>query len=191
MASYPSHFVLSKAVRVVRFLLVTIASVAPSLAAKEDEVIEKKPNIIVIMTDEHNLKTLGCYRDLLGDEQAYPWGPGVNMETPNMDSLASGGGAIFSNFYSVAPTCTAARGSFLTGTYSNTHGAFINDKPMHGTSISFAQVLKEKLGYHTSYIGKFHLNGSVKDPTSFGSPRNRSFGFDETKYLWNAGIGHI
>jgi hypothetical protein len=92
MASYPSHFVLSKAVRVVRFLLVTIASVAPSLAAKEDEVIEKKPNIIVIMTDEHNLKTLGCYRDLLGDEQAYPWGPGVNMETPNMDSLASGGG---------------------------------------------------------------------------------------------------
>jgi hypothetical protein len=98
LASYPSHFVLSKAVRVVRFLLVTIASVAPSLAAKEDEVIEKKPNIIVIMTDEHNLKTLGCYRDLLGDEQAYPWGPGVNMETPNMDSLASGGGLYFPTF---------------------------------------------------------------------------------------------
>jgi len=66
--------------------------VAPSLAAKEDEVIEKKPNIIVIMTDEHNLKTLGCYRDLLGDEQAYPWGPGVNIETPYIDSFACEGG---------------------------------------------------------------------------------------------------
>ena len=182
MASYPRHFVISKAVRVLCFLLVNIAS----LAAKEDEVIEKKPNIIVIMTDEHNLKTLGCYRDLLGDEQAYPWGPGVNVETPNIDSLANGG-AIFSNFYSVSPTCTPARGSFLTGTYPNTHGAYENDKPLHGTSISFAQVLKEKLGYHTSYIGKFHLNGKGKNPTSFGSPRNRSFGFDETKYLWNRG----
>ena len=32
------------------------------------------PNVLVIMTDEHNFRTLGCYREQLPQEQAYPWG---------------------------------------------------------------------------------------------------------------------
>mmetsp|Transcript_25627 Transcript_25627/g.38050 ORF Transcript_25627/g.38050 Transcript_25627/m.38050 type:complete len:627 (-) Transcript_25627:594-2474(-) len=147
---------------------------------------ENKPNIVVIMTDEHNMKTLGCYRDLLEDKQAYPWGPGVNVETPHIDSLAMEG-ALFANCYSAAPLCTPARGSFLTSTFPSTHGANENHKEMNGASITFAQILKDKLGYHTSYMGKFHLNGYGKDPSVFGASEERSFGFDETKYLWNRG----
>ena len=56
----------------------------------------------MIMTDEHNFRTLGCYRDLMEQEQAFPWGEGVKVDTPNLDKLAQDG-AIYKNFYTVAP----------------------------------------------------------------------------------------
>ena len=63
---------------------------------------ETKPNLIMIMTDEHNLRTLGCYRDLMDEKQAFPWGEGVKVDTPNIDQLAKDG-AVFKNFYTVTP----------------------------------------------------------------------------------------
>ena len=42
-----------------------------TFATSENESETYKPNLIVIMTDEHNLRTLQCYRDLMDDEQAY------------------------------------------------------------------------------------------------------------------------
>ena len=62
----------------------------------------KKPNLIMIMTDEHNLRTLGCYRDLMDEKQAFPWGEGVKVDTPNIDQLAKDG-AVYKNFYTVSP----------------------------------------------------------------------------------------
>ena len=52
---------------------------------------EESPNILLIITDEHNFRTLGCYRDHLSKEQAEMWGPGVIVKTPNIDRLASEG----------------------------------------------------------------------------------------------------
>jgi len=62
----------------------------------------QRPNLIMIMTDEHNFRTLGCYRDLMERKQAHPWGEGIKVNTPNLDKLAQGG-AIYKNFYTVAP----------------------------------------------------------------------------------------
>ena len=75
------------------------------------------------------------------------------MTTPNLDSLANNG-ALFSNFMTVSPACTPSRGSFLTGTYPSTHAAVRNHIPMRDDAITFAQTMKEKLGYATSYMGK-------------------------------------
>ena len=33
-----------------------------------------KPNLLIIHTDEHNFRTLGCYRDLMTEDQAFVWG---------------------------------------------------------------------------------------------------------------------
>ena len=33
-----------------------------------------KPNLLIIQTDEHNFRTLGCYRQTLPPEQAFMWG---------------------------------------------------------------------------------------------------------------------
>jgi uncharacterized sulfatase len=46
------------------------------------------PNLLIIHTDEHNFRTLGCYRALLPPEQAFIWGDGIKVDTPHIDSLA-------------------------------------------------------------------------------------------------------
>ena len=37
-------------------------------------IVFSKPNLIVLLTDEHNLRTLGCYRDNMKKKEAFPWG---------------------------------------------------------------------------------------------------------------------
>ena len=61
--------------------LVAVCLAAPLLRAANT------PNLLVIETDEHNFRTLGCYRNLMKKEQAQMWGPAV-VETPNIDWLA-------------------------------------------------------------------------------------------------------
>jgi len=121
---------------------------------------EAPPNVLIIMTDEHNLRTLGCYRDLMVQSQAEIWGEGITVATPNLDSLAKDG-ALFSNYLTVSPVCTPSRGSFMTGTYPSKHGAIHNQVPMNDDAITFAQILKDKkLGYSTSYMGKVSTTAS-------------------------------
>ena len=50
-----------------------------------------KPNLLIIHTDEHNLRTLGCYRKTMSDEQAYMWGTEAIVETPYIDQIAEEG----------------------------------------------------------------------------------------------------
>ena len=49
------------------------------------------PNVIIIQTDEHNLRTIGCYREQMSEDQAFIWGKGNKVETPNIDSIARDG----------------------------------------------------------------------------------------------------
>ncbi len=71
-----------------------------------------KPNLVMILTDEHNLRTLSTYRNYMvekyGEDKVDVWGPDAKMSTPNIDSLAHEG-AMFTNFYTVAPVCTPSR----------------------------------------------------------------------------------
>ena len=39
-------------------------------------------NVLVIQTDEHNFRTLGCYRELMPIDQAFVWGKGVKVDSP-------------------------------------------------------------------------------------------------------------
>lgn len=94
-------------------LILVITCLAPSVVQgqrerngsapqTENEPNEDKPNLIMVLVDEHSFRTLGCYRDLLPHDQAYIWGDGVAVETPNIDALAREG-ALYKNFYTVAP----------------------------------------------------------------------------------------
>ncbi|MCL7764524.1 sulfatase-like hydrolase/transferase [Polaribacter sp. Z014] len=140
-----------------------------------------KPNLIIIHTDEHNFRTLGCYRDLLSEDQAFVWGKGVEVKTPNIDRIANEG-AICNNFYASSPVCTPSRASFVSGNYPIKTGSYRNDIPMKDEVVTFAEVLSKE-GYATSYLGKWHLDGDAKP----GFAPKRKFGFNDNTYMFNRG----
>jgi len=152
------------------------ASTRNTLAA-----ISKKPNLLIIQTDEHNFRTLGCCRELLSEDQACVWGKGVQVETPHIDRIAHEG-AQCTAFYAVSPVCTPSRASFVTGLYPIASGAHRNDIPLHDGLATFASVL-EGQSYATSYVGKWHLDGEAKP--GFEPPRK--FGFADNRFMMNRG----
>lgn len=140
----------------------------------------RAPNLLIIHTDEHNFRTLGCYRDLMPKEQALMWGNAV-VETPEIDSIANDG-AICTSFYATTPVCSPSRGSFVSGRYPQNTPVVRNNIPMDDAVISFAEMLKRN-GYATGYAGKWHLDGHGKpqwDP-------QRDFGFSDNRYMFNRG----
>jgi uncharacterized sulfatase len=146
---------------------------------------ETKPNLLIIQTDEHNFRTLGCYRQLMSEEQAYVWGKGIEVETPNLDRIANEG-AICANYYASSPVCTPSRASFQTGLYPVAAGAPINGMPMFRHLTTFADVLQQA-GYATSYVGKWHLYGHRPDGVS-EAEHITGMGYDD--YKWRFESGH-
>uniref|UniRef100_A0A7S3Q437 Sulfatase N-terminal domain-containing protein n=1 Tax=Chaetoceros debilis TaxID=122233 RepID=A0A7S3Q437_9STRA len=158
---------------------------------------EHNPNLVMILTDEHNFRTISCYRDYLvsklGRESIDVWGDATRLHTPHIDTLAAEG-AMYTNFYTVAPLCTPSRASFMTGMYpAFTGDSALNHGAMDPNMKTFANVLQER-GYHTGYFGKWHLDGKHApgwgDNNSYNDNDNdndRTFGFDENKYRFNRG----
>jgi len=139
-----------------------------------------KPNLLVIHTDEHNFRTLGCYRKILPPQQALMWGSAV-VETPHIDRLA-GEGAICTSFYATTPVCSPSRASFLSGKYPQNTAVVTNNIPMEDNIVTFAEILRRN-GYATGYAGKWHLDGNSKP----GWAPQRNFGFEDNRYMFNRG----
>jgi hypothetical protein len=70
------------------------------------------PNILCILSDQHNAKVLGCARD------------GV-VRTPNLDRLAAEG-VLCEQAYCQNPLCVPSRASMLTGQHCRTVGIYEN-----------------------------------------------------------------
>lgn len=136
---------------------------------------------MVIQTDEHNFRTLGCYRALLPEDQAFVWGPGIAVETPHLDWIAKSGG-LATRCYGTSPVCTPSRAAMMTGRYPQNTGAISNDIPMTDDMVTYATVLRDH-GYATGYAGKWHLD----DPGKPEWQPQRRFGFDDNRYMFNRG----
>src|SRR4051794_31442798 len=63
----------------------------------------KPQNLLVLMSDEHNARMMGCAGHPLA-------------KTPNLDALAACG-TRFDDAYTTCPICVPARASFATGRY--------------------------------------------------------------------------
>jgi arylsulfatase A-like enzyme len=139
------------------------------------------PNLLIIQTDEHNFRTLGCYRQTLVPEQAFVWGPNTVVETPSIDWLAEHG-ALCTRFYATTPVCSPSRSSFVSGRYPQNTPVVSNNIPMADDIVTFAKIL-EQHGYACGYAGKWHLDGP-------GKPQwepERRFGFTDNRYMFNRG----
>ena len=104
---------------------------------------QDRPNIIFILTDDHRWDAFGFLK---------PWLP-----TPNMDRLAAEG-VHFANSFVTTSLCSPSRASFLTGQYASRHGVQNNNTPWRDSNVTFLELL-HAAGYHTGFIGKWHMPG--------------------------------
>ena len=102
----------------------------------------KKPNIIQIISDQHNASLMGC----AGHPQAI---------TPNLDRLAAEG-VRFDAAYAQNPICTPSRVSVLSGQYCQNTGYYGLSGPTPERLPSFMGHFKQH-GYRTAAFGKLHL----------------------------------
>lgn len=150
-----------------------------------------RPNVLVIITDEHNFRTLGCYREQLAPEQAEMWGKGVVVPTPNIDGLAKQG-VLCTRAYATSPVCSPCRAAMVTGHYPQNVGVPTNDRKLDRSIPTIADRL-DAAGYRTGFIGKWHLGGTSKPewaPKIDGGFRNKEFMFNRghwKKFVFEGG----
>ena len=105
-------------------------------------------NLVVILSDEHSAKALGCYGHPL-------------VHTPNLDQLAASG-VRFDAAYCNSPVCIPSRASLATGRYINQVGFWDNADPYDGSVTSWHHRLRST-GHRVVSIGKLHFRSSEDD----------------------------
>ena len=141
----------------------------PRTAAPARAGASRKPNVLVIYTDEHSWWTLGVYGSRL-------------VGTPNIDRIGREG-AVFRNYFVNSAVCTPSRGCFITGRYPHAHGAYRNNIELNRDEVTLAHLF-QRAGYETGMAGKWHLDG---EPRPGWMKPSRSMGFADCKWMYNRG----
>jgi arylsulfatase A len=136
----------------------------------------KRPNVVVIFTDDQGYQDLGCYGS-------------PDIKTPNIDTLAADG-MKFTDFYVASPVCSASRAALLTGCYPDrvgVPGVFFPNMGHKGLSpkyVTIAEMLKT-IGYKTKAVGKWHLGDEEEFlPTNQGF--DSYYGIPYSNDMWAA-----
>jgi len=103
-----------------------------------------RPNILVIMSDQHSKYQLGAYGDPL-------------VRTPHLNRLAHEG-MRFTNAYTAAPLCVPARMAFMTTRRPSTNEVWNNQHILSSAIPTWAHAMGAA-GYETALIGRMHFVG--------------------------------
>jgi len=140
-------------------------------AASSQAQAEKKPNIIVILTDDQGWAQNGLFSDRLNLSRCAPEGslekynccPALAMKAakesmPFLQQIANEG-ILFTDAYVASSLCGPSRAALLTGRYPQQFGIYCNDDMM-ATGIPSAAhltLLFQQSGYRSAMIGKWHV----------------------------------
>ncbi len=122
------------------------------IVAGEPERSAGRPNILVIMSDEHHAGVMGCAGDDI-------------IRTRHLDALAERG-VTFDACYCNSPLCVPSRLAFTAGKYVSRVAAWSNDCWLPADTPSLPRVLNAA-GYESLLCGKMHYD------------RTRRYGFDD------------
>ncbi|MCH2236190.1 MAG: arylsulfatase [Crocinitomicaceae bacterium] len=122
---------------------------ALTIGCHEENNSNTNPNIIFVLTDDLGYGDISAYEE------------NNKIKTPNIDSIAHKG-LLFTDAHTPSSVCTPTRYGLLTGRYGWRTKLKMNT--LSGTSTALipnsrstiASILKSK-GYHTAFIGKWHL----------------------------------
>mgnify|MGYP000851659636 CR=1 FL=1 len=116
--------------------------------------MKKKPNLVVIFTDQQRYDTMAVY----GNNK---------IRTPGLNRLAAES-TVFEKAYVSQPVCTPSRATIMTGLYPHNHHCQVNSRPLNGEIPTLVEQLADP-EYRSAYIGKWHIGNEIK----------RQHGFDE------------
>ena len=153
-----------------RIYLLLLSFVFVSCAEQNEPIEARRPNIILILTDDQGWGDLS-------------FNGNTNFQTPNIDAIGDSG-VSFTNFY-VQPVCSPTRAEILTGRHFTRLGVYATSaggERMNLGETTLAEIFKAA-GYKTAAFGKWH-NG-MQAPYH---PNSR--GFDEYYGFASGHWGH-
>jgi N-sulfoglucosamine sulfohydrolase len=130
-----------------------------------------RPNVVLIVSDDHGIDGLGCYGNPV-------------VKTPHLDALAREG-IRFTRAFSTAASCSPSRSVILSGLQTHHNGMYgLEHQEHHFQSFIWVRslpVMLAEAGYRTGRVGKFHIapeavyrfetvlsGGTANDPASIG-----------------------
>lgn len=131
------------------FLLVVLAcafAFAPALPASPVSGEPRRPNVLIIVTDDQRVDTFRAMR------RTRAW--------------FERGGTRFPNTFATTPLCCPSRASIMSGRYAHNHDVETNRSAALFDERGTLQRYLQEDGYRTAMVGKF-LNGWVGDPRFF------------------------
>ncbi len=123
---------------------ILIYGVLAMLAVPHFASAARKPNVILVMTDDQGYGDMSCHGN-------------PTQPTPNIDQLHAES-VRFTNFH-VAPYCTPTRAALMTGRYPARTGAYRTSSgrtSLHAREKTLGHLFTQN-GYATGMFGKWHL----------------------------------
>jgi len=124
------------------------SAISPQAWASGSQRKGKRPNILIIMTDQQSADVMSC---AIGKKY---------INTPAMDSLAANG-MRFTRAYAANPICCPSRTAMFTGRYPHQTGVQDNGGAVDVEKFPILGKVFKDAGYDTGYTGKTHIRLST------------------------------
>ena len=130
----------------------------------------QRPNILVIMTDEHDRAVAGCYGDQL-------------VRTPHLDELAANG-VTFDAAYTTSPLCVPGRLSFTACQYISRCGAWNNSCRLSSNDYPSLPHALNAAGYEAYLSGQMHYDAEHRYGFTDIAPQNYNKAYQTGLSKW-------
>lgn len=109
-----------------------------------------RPNILLILSDDHSAPHVGCYGN-------------PDIQTPNLDRLAAQGMRL-DRAYAACPQCVPSRAAIMTGRSPVRIAMTRFSAPLPAEIVTYPELLRAE-GYYTGVAGRgYHLDGAARAP---------------------------
>ncbi len=130
----------------------------------------RRPNVLFVFSDQHRACSM-------------PGEPYNDAAAPALARLAAHG-TTFTHCISNYPVCSPYRGILMTGRWPYQTGVIDNAFPLRQSDYSLGEAFRDA-GYHTGYVGKWHLDSRGAEGHALKPAGEARHGFAEWRAWYN------